>query len=471
MNKPNTRAILVAASLSLVIGMFSRGAMGQSTPADREAKDLFAELISFRTSEGHAQVPAMAAAIVKRLTNAGVPATDIIQLPQGETTALIVRLPGSDAKARSILFSAHMDVVDARPEDWQRNPYQLTEDGDFYFGRGATDNKAGVAGLVLTIARFRHEHLVPRRTLLFAFVGDEETEMKTTEMIAAHQWVRNAEFAINTDAGNGILGEDGKPLLYQIQGAEKTYATFEILASNPGGHSSKPRADNAIFDLARGIERLRSYRFPVQSNGITQAYLAAAGRTTDGPLGEALRRFAANPNDEAAAQVLAADPEYIGTTRTTCVPTRLAAGHADNALPQRAVVTVNCRIFPGMSKAEVQQTLTEAVADPRLAVRLVEGDVESPVSEMRSDVATAVVHWLSRHYPGVPVVPYMEPGATDGRVYRAAGVPTYATSGIFRKNSDNFEHGLNERIPVRSFYESVDHIYSLAVELGRTKRR
>jgi carboxypeptidase PM20D1 len=345
----------------------------------------------------------------------------------------------------------------------------MVEHGGFYFGRGATDNKAGVAALVTTITRFHREHLVPRRTLVFAFVGDEETGMKSTEAIVAHPWVRNAEYAINTDAGIGIIGEDGNPLIYQIQGAEKTYATYEIVATNPGGHSSKPRADNAIFDLARAIERLRTLRFPVQSNGITRAYLAAAGRTTDGPLGDALRRFAANPGDVAAAEVLAADPEYVGTTRTTCIPTRLAAGHADNALPQRAVITVNCRIFPGMSKAEVQRALTEAAADPTLSVGLTVGDPESAVSEMRPDVVAAVTRWVNEHYPGVPVAPYMESGGTDGKVYRAAGIPTYATSGIFRKTSDNFEHGLNERIPVRSFYESLDHIYTLAIELGEAK--
>ena len=326
-----------------------------------------------------------------------------------------------------------------------------------------------MAALVTTITRFHRERLVPRRTLVLAFVGDEETGMKTTEAIAAHPWVRNAEYAINTDAGYGIIAEDGSPLVYQIQGAEKTYATYEIVATNPGGHSSKPRADNAIFDLARAIERLRTHRFPVQSNAITRAYLAAAGRATDGPLGDALRRFAANPADVAAAEVLAADPEYVGTTRTTCIPTRLAAGHADNALPQRAVVTVNCRIFPGTSKADVQQALTEAVADPILSVRLAVGSPESAVSEMRPDVVAAVTRWVNKHYPGVQVVPYMESGGTDGKVYRAAGIPTYATSGIFRKNSDNFEHGLNERIPVRSFYESLDHIYTLAVELGEAK--
>jgi acetylornithine deacetylase/succinyl-diaminopimelate desuccinylase-like protein len=458
-------------SCALLAGLSAQLAQAQRPAADVEARELFATLVSFRSSAGQGQVAPMAAYIVKRLGAAGVATGDIAELSVGDAKALVVRVPGSDPKARAVLFSGHMDVVDARPEDWERDPFKLVEENGFYFARGATDNKAGITAMVTTIIRLRGEGLKLKRTLLFAFVGDEETEMKTTELIASHPWVRGAELAINTDAGNGILSEDGKPLIYQIQGAEKTYATFEVAASNPGGHSSKPRADNAIFDLAEAIARIRAHRFPVQSNGITRSYLAAAGRTTPGKLGEALTRFAANPADTEAANSLAADPEYVGTTRTTCIPTRLSGGHADNALPQTAVATINCRILPGTAKAEVQQTLTEVVANPRLSVRLSDGSPESPVSEMRPDVLRAVTGWMNRHYPGVPIATYMESGATDGLVYRAAGIPTYASSGIFRRNSDNFEHGLNERIPIKSFFESIDHIYSLAVELGGAKRQ
>jgi acetylornithine deacetylase/succinyl-diaminopimelate desuccinylase-like protein len=471
MNLGRNRLLKIQFFCTLLLGFPAQLAYAQGTPADREAKELFTKLVSFRSSAGQGQVAPMAAHLVARLRAAGVPAMDIAELPLGNTAALIVRVPGLDRKARPILFSGHMDVVDARPEDWERNPFELTEENGFYFGRGATDNKAGITAMAITIMRLRRAGSHPARTLLFAFVGDEETEMKTTELIARHPWVRDAEFAINTDAGNGIISEDGKPLIYQIQGAEKTYASFEVVATNQGGHSSKPRTDNAIFDLAEAIARVRALRFPVQSNGITRSYLAAAGRMTSGRLGEALTRFADNPADAEAAEILAADPEYIGTTRTTCIPTRLSAGHADNALPQKAVATINCRIFPGTTKAEVQQTLTEAVANPQLAVKLSDGLAESPVSEMRPDVLRAVSHWMEKHYPGVPIATYMESGATDGLVYRAAGIPTFASSGIFRRNSDNFEHGLNERIPVESFYRSIDHIYGLAVELGGVNQR
>lgn len=445
----NKRRCLRAALLSCLAlaAVASSAAHAQNSPADREAKRLFAELIAFRSAAGQGQTTQMADYIVKQLRAAGVPAEDIVELPLGETKALIVRVPGSNAAARPILFSAHMDVVDALPEDWKRNPFKLVEENGFFFGRGTNDNKAGVTAMVTAIKRMRHESLSPARTLLFAFVGDEETELKTTELIAAHPWVKGAEFAINTDAGNGIISEEGKPLIYQIQGAEKTYATFELTAVNPGGHSSKPRADNAIFDLSEAVGRLRAYRFPVRSNGITRAYLAAAGRTTPGALGAALQRFAANPNDAAAAEVLAADSEYVGTTRTTCIPTRLSAGHADNALPQKAIATINCRIFPGTTKAEVEQTLTQVIANPALTVRLSDSTPESPVSEMRPDVVRAVARWMNKHYPQVPVSAYMESGATDGVIYRAAGYRRSRVPGSFGRTATISSMGLTSGFP------------------------
>jgi carboxypeptidase PM20D1 len=457
-------------TFALAFALCALPASAQTSPHEIEAKKIFSDLIAFRSSEGHDQVRPMAEYIVGRLREAGVPTDDLAEIPMGEAHGLIVRVAGADERLKPILFSSHMDVVDARPEDWQRDPFKLVEEDGFYFGRGATDNKAGVTAMLSTILRLKASSTMPARSLLFAFVGDEETEMKTTQAIAAHPWVKNAEFAINTDAGVGVIGEDGTPLVYQVQGAEKTYATFEITATNSGGHSSKPRSDNAIFDLADAVTKLRHYRFPVMSNALTRSYLAAAGKLTGGPTGKALLRFAADPSDEQAAAVLEADPEYVGTIRTTCVPTRLEAGHADNALPQRAKVTVNCRIFPGVSKDEVQRRLESVVGNSKLSVRLSDGTPESPASEMRPDVMQAIMRWVNRYYPGVPVVPYMESGATDGLYYRAAGIPTFATSGIFRKSSDNFEHGLNERIPVRSFYESLDHIFSLATELGRLRQ-
>lgn len=434
---------------------------------------MFERVIAFRTSHGQGQVPAMAAYIEQTLRAGGVAADQIVKLPSGEAVAMLVRVPGTDAKAKPILFSAHMDVVDARPEDWQRDPYKLIEENGYFYGRGTIDNKAGVVALASTILRLQAAGPKPRRTLVFAFVGDEETGLNqpkgTTRMIASHPWVVGTEYAINTDAGGGLLAPDGRPIIYLVQGAEKTYASYRLLATNQGGHSSRPRADNAIYDLAEAVTRVGRHRFPVASNGLTRAYLGAVGKVTPGADGAALRAFAANPEDRAAADAIWNDPEFVGTTRTTCVATMLDAGHAENALPQKAAATVNCRIFPGTSAKEVQDELVRVVANPKIAVTIMGAPVVSPVSELRPDIERAIARSIHKKYPGVPLSPYLESGGTDGMIYRTAGIPTWASSGVFIKPNEMFAHGLDERIPVKSFYDGLDHVHDLAVDLGEVR--
>ena len=463
-----TRSIGFAIAAGLAA--FAVPALAQQEPDKVQARQIFEKVITFRTSQGQGQVPPMVGYLEGMLRDGGVPAQDIAKLPKGETVGMLVRIPGSDANARPVLFSAHMDVVDARPEDWKRDPYKLIEEDGYFFGRGTLDNKAGVVALMSTILRMQKAGVKPRRTLVFAFVGDEETSLDeadgTTRQVAAHPWVKNAEYAINTDAGGGILAPDGTPIIYLVQGAEKTYATFELTTTNAGGHSSRPRADNAIYDLARAVIRIGEYRFPVMSNGLTGAYLGAVGRVTPGPAGEALRNFAANPQDKAAADAIWGNPEFVGTTRTTCVATMVNAGHAENALPQKAVATVNCRIFPGVSVEEVQQQLGKVVADPKVAIKVVGAPVASPVSELRPDIERAIAQSIHKRYQGVALSPYLESGGTDGLVYRSAGIPTWASSGVFIKPNEMFAHGLDERIPVMSFYDGIEHIYDLARALG-----
>jgi carboxypeptidase PM20D1 len=453
-------------SMAATAAAFSASATAQTAPHQVKAREIYAKVISFRTAAGQQQMPAMVAYLVETLKAGGVPDSDIARLDEAGDHAMIVRIPGRKP-GKPILFSAHMDVVDARPEEWQRDPFKLIEENDNFYGRGTTDNKAGVVALVSTILRIKAEKLQPARELVFAFVGDEETNMNTTRLIAAHAWVKNAEFAINTDAGGGILDEtSGKPLIYLVQGAEKTYATFNIVATNQGGHSSRPRADNAIYQLAHALEKIEAYRFAVMATDLTRSYLGTVGKAQTGPVGEALRKFAADPTDAAAADELAKSPEFVGTTRTTCVATMLDAGHAENALPQTAKAAVNCRIFPGVAVASVHDALVAAIADPEVKV-VVRGTPEaSPVSEMRPDVMAAITRAVRADYPGVTVAPYLESGATDGKVYRTAGIPTFASSGLFSKPSEMFAHGLNERLPVAAFYRGIDHIYRLAVDLG-----
>jgi len=456
-------------SMAAAAAVFSGLATAQTAPHQVQAREIYAKVISFRTAAGQQQMPAMVGYLVETLQAGGVPESDIARLDEAGDHAMIVRIPGRKP-GKAILFSAHMDVVDARPEEWQRDPFTLIEENGNFYGRGTTDNKAGVVSLVSTILRIKAEKLKPARELVFAFVGDEETNMNTTRLIAAHEWVKNAEFAINTDAGGGILDEaSGKPLIYLVQGAEKTYATFDIVATNPGGHSSRPRADNAIYQLAHALEKIEAYRFPVMATDLTRSYLGTVGKAQTGSVGEALRKFAADPTDAAAADELAKSPEFVGTTRTTCVATMLDAGHAENALPQTAKAAVNCRIFPGVAVASVHDALVAAIADPQVKV-VVRGTPEaSPISEMRPDVMAAITRAVRGDYPGVTVAPYLESGATDGKVYRTAGIPTFASSGLFSKPSEMFAHGLNERLPVASFYRGSDHIYRLAVDLGGAK--
>jgi carboxypeptidase PM20D1 len=459
-------------AIGVALAALSSPSVAQQGPDHAQARQMFEKVITFRTSIGQGQVPAMVSYLETVLRDAGVPAESIAKLPNGETVGMLVRVPGSDQNAKPILFSAHMDVVDARPEDWKRDPYKLIEEGGFFYGRGTLDNKAGVVAMMSTILRLQKANKKPRRTLVFAFVGDEETALDepngTTRQIAAHPWVKGAEFAINTDAGGGLLAPDGKPIIYLVQGAEKTYATFELTATNQGGHSSRPRSDNAIYDIARAVTRIDEYDFPVMSNDLTRAYLGAVGKVTPGPAGQALRTFAANPQDAAAAEAIAGNPEFVGTTRTTCVATMLNAGHAENALPQKATTTVNCRIFPGVSVTDVQKQLATVVADPKIGIKVLGAPVVSPVSELRPDIERAIAQSIQKRQPGVGLSPYLESGGTDGMVYRTAGIPTWASSGIFIKPDEMFAHGLDERVPVKSFYDGIEHIHDLAVALGNS---
>jgi acetylornithine deacetylase/succinyl-diaminopimelate desuccinylase-like protein len=459
-------------AFGVVLAALSSQSLAQQGPDQAQARQIFEKVITYRTSQGQGQVPSMVGYLESVLREGGISAENIAKLPNGETVGMLVRIPGSDPNAKPILFSAHMDVVDARPEDWKRDPYKLIEEGGYFYGRGTLDNKAGVVAMMSTILRMQKANAKPRRTLVFAFVGDEETGLDepngTTRQIAAHPWVKGAEYAINTDAGGGLLAPDGRPIIYLVQGAEKTYATFELTATNQGGHSSRPRSDNAIYELARAISRIDEYDFPVMSNDLTRAYLGAVGKVTPGPAGAALRAFAANPQDAAAAAAIAGNPEFVGTTRTTCVTTMLNAGHAENALPQKATATVNCRIFPGVSVDDVQKQLATVVADPKISIKVLGAPIVSPVSELRPDIERAIAKSVHKRQPGVPLSPYLESGGTDGMVYRTAGIPTWASSGIFIKPDEMFAHGLDERVPVKSFYDGIEHIHDLAVALGNS---
>lgn len=309
---------------------------------------------------------------------------------------------------------------------------------------------------------------MPTRDLFLVFSGDEESGMKTTRVLA-HQRpdLAEAEFALNSDAGGGDLDESGHAVTYNIQAAEKTFVTWEITVRNPGGHSSRPREDNAIYELADVLRRIQAFRFPVRWSEMTRDYFRVTGQKLGGELGEAMLGFAEDPSDEAAAARLAREPSYVGTTRTTCVATMLRAGHAENALPQSATATVNCRVFPGVPVDEVEAVLREVVANTAVEfVRTTEDPTESPVSEPREDVLAAVGRAVHTHYPGLKVVPYLESGGTDGMHFRKAGIPTWGVSGIFMNPDEMYAHGLNERVPIEAFFGALDHWIILIRELA-----
>jgi len=421
--------------------------------------EIFKTIVEVDTSKAMGNTPRVARYLADELIAAGFPEDDIEIARKGDLAALIVRYRGDGSSGKKpILFLGHMDVVEAYAKDWERPPFQLTSDDINFYGRGTIDNKFGVAQLTSTFIRLKKEGFVPTRELIIAFSGDEESGMTTTRMLAYERPdLAEAEFALNSDAGGGDLDANGKAIAYNIQAAEKTYATWEITVRNPGGHSSRPREDNAIYDLAAAIKNIQDYRFPVQYSDMTRNYFKVSGEQLGGELGEAMIAFAENPADEAAAARLAKESSYIGSTRTTCVVTMLQAGHAENALPQSATATVNCRIFPGVPVGEIEGTLRRVVANDAVEFKQTYEATESPVSELREDVLDAVSEAVNERYPEVQLLAYMESGGTDGMHFRRAGIPTWAVSGVFMNPDERYAHGLNERVPIKAFYDALDH--------------
>ncbi|NUS61739.1 MAG: M20/M25/M40 family metallo-hydrolase [Lysobacter sp.] len=436
------------------------------TPDQSQAREIYAKLISYKTSEGLGQVPVMAGWLADEFRKAGFPDADIHLLPVGETASLVVRYRGDGSGGKPILLMAHMDVVAADPNDWKRDPFKLIEENGYFFGRGTSDVKDGIATLTATFLRLKKEGFVPTRDLVIVFTGDEETEMATTrDLVDNHRDLVDADYALNYDGGGGTLEEDGTARTFSIQTAEKAYADFELSTHDAGGHSSRPTPTNAIYQLADALKNVQAYRFPTKWNDTTLAEFAAEGKVAPGELGAAMRAYAKNPQDNAAVEALAADPGNVGRTRTTCVATMLRGGHGRNALPQSATANVNCRIFPGTSIEDVRNTLQE-VAGKNVEVKTIGKPVSSEASPLRPDVVDAVTRAVHTLYPNIAIVPNQSSGATDGMYFRNAGIPTYGVGGMFMKDSDAFAHGLDERVPVKGFYDGLSYWYTLLKDVG-----
>jgi acetylornithine deacetylase/succinyl-diaminopimelate desuccinylase-like protein len=443
---------------------------GASPQAEAQALDLLKRGIAFRTVQGKGNQTFDYATFLKAQLVAGGFADADVRIERVDDTAyLVARYRGTGTAARGakpLLISGHMDVVEAIPADWTRDPFTAVVENGYIYGRGATDMKFDLSTVVATLIQLKREGFRPGRDLILVASGDEETTMKTTGLLAKQY--HDAELLLNADGGGGALAEDGTPLLYAIQGAEKTYADFELGFTDPGGHSSAPHAGNPIYRLAPVLDRLAAYEFPAQISEITRAWLLAAAENEPKKLADALRRFVADQNDKEALATLRAAPQYVGQTGTTCIATMVTAGHAPNALPQRATATVNCRIFPGVSIESIQKKLVEIAAAPGMTINYIDtGTFASDASPLRPDLIAAVTKAVRARYPKVAIVPNMSAGATDSLHFRALGTPSYGVASVFIKPSDEFSHGLNERTPLANLAPSIAHWKTLFTELSK----
>ena len=425
------------------------------------ARSILEDILKLRTVKGFAQTKPQAELLADRLLAGGFREEDIdipaLQI-DGETVAsLVVRYKGpAGSTKRPIALIAHMDVVDASADLWQTDPYVPVEKDGYIYARGSVDNKAGVALLVTTFIRLKREGFQPDRDLVIAFSGDEETGMNTTRLLTTHPWVENAEYALNSDAGVGSVDANGDNPAFSIQSAEKTYATFHITAANKGGHSSAPRADNALFDIADAITRIRSLKFPVGFNDISRQMALDLAETEGGEFGRALETLTRDPSNAEARAIVDASSVSTHFISTTCVPTMLAAGTAENALPQQARLTVNCRILPGKSVADVQKTLTDVIDNSALSIEVLGAPVESPVSPINEPLFESLRNAIEVVQPGAIVKPSMSSGGTDGREFRSAGIPTYGAGAITLVRPDDFRaHGIDERLPIKSYFDQL----------------
>jgi carboxypeptidase PM20D1 len=431
-----------------------------------QALELLTRGIAYRTVIPGDQVPVYAAYLKGVLVKAGFKPDEVRIEPLAGSAVLIARYAGTDPGKKPIVVIDHMDVVEAKKEDWTRDPFTPVVENGYVFGRGAIDDKFDVSVVVTVLSKLKREGWKPGREVILALSGDEETLMQTARKLAAE--LKGAELVLNGDAGGGELSEDGTPTIYGLQAAEKTYADFSITVTDPGGHSSRPGRTNAIYQLGTDLAKLAAYQFPAMESEITLASLKAAAPGRTGPVGEAMRRYVANPKDLGAIEIMSGDRDLVGQLRTTCVATMITGGHATNALPQKATASVNCRIFPGTPSEQVRQTLVRVIADPGATVtRLNDGSIDAPASPLRADVLAAVTKAVHARYPGLPVVPSMSAGATDGMFFRALGVPAYGVSGAFMKASDDFAHGLNERVPVATIDGALFQWESILKDLAK----
>src|SRR3989442_237603 len=434
------------------------------TANDQRAGDIFEQLININTTGSSGSTTVASNAMAKRLLDAGFPAADVqvIGPADSKNHNLVARLRGTGSQ-KPILLLAHIDVVEAKREDWSLDPFTFVERDGFFYGRGTMDVKDGAAILVATLVRLKQEGYRPNGDLILALTTGEEggSDYNGVQwLLANHRDLIDAAYVINMDAGDPVI-LNGKRLMRSVQASEKVYVTFKLEVHNPGGHSSLPTRDNAIYRLAAALDRLSAYEFPAQLNEITRASFPRWSQLQLGTLATDMAAVARPMPDTPAIRRLSdASPLYNAQLRTTCVATELAGGHAQNALPQGASGRVNCRMLPGTPSEEVQRTLSRVVADTAVTVRVVTAATPSPPSPLKPEIM-APVERVTRHLWNIPVVPVMETGATDGLYLRNAGIPVYGVSGVVVDINDIRAHGRDERIGVQDYYDGAEYIYQL----------
>jgi len=440
---------------------------------DQRARDIFEQLININTTGSSGSTTAAAKAMGDWLLKAGFPPADVqvIGLAGSTNHNLVARYRATGSRLKPILLLAHIDVVEARREDWSLDPFKLTEQDGFFYGRGTLDVKDGAAILVATLARLKQEGYRPNRDLILALTTGEEggSDYNGVDwLLQNHRDLIEAEYVINMDAGDPVM-VNGKRLFRSVQAAEKVYVTFKLEVHNPGGHSSLPTKDNAIYRLAAALGRVSAYEFPARLNEITRTFFQRMALLQQGQLASDMTAAGTTGDSASIRRLSDASPLYNAQFRTTCVATQLAGGHAENALPQSASATVNCRMLPGTPQAEVQDALTRAVADNAVAISVVTPATPSPMAALKPEDMN-VIESVTKRLWNIPVMPVMETGATDGLYLRNAGIPVYGISGVFVDINDVRAHGKDERIGVQDYYDGAEYIYQLVKAVSSTHR-
>jgi len=464
--RPSTLALSLLAAIAFSA---SDPAVAQDTPTQVLARDILNELVSIPSTESKVGSTPAAEAIAKRLRDAGFLADDVrVVGPNPRKQNLVARIHGT-GKRKPILLLGHLDVVEAPQADWATNPFELVEKDGFFYGRGTYDVKGGDAILIANFIRWKQEGLRPDRDLILALTADEENgdDNGVKWLLEKNRELIEAAYCLNTDGGDFLYGPGGARLLTAMQVAEKWYLDWKLEVVNPGGHSSRPRKDNAIYALAAALGRVEGLKFPAGLNEVVRAYFTKQAPLIGGTIGADMRAAAATPSDPRAVARLSESPFYNGLLHTTCVATMMQAGHAPNALPQVATANVNCRVLPEMKLEEVRAALTKAVNDPEVKISVVGDPTPGPASPLDPEVTTTMERVVGEMWPGLPVVPVMDAGASDGKWLRAFGIPTYGISGVFVDPENKRAHGKDERVGVNDFYAGVDFYDRLVKALVR----